>query len=94
MKRKVLVTGASGYIAGLLLPALRQRYDLTLLDVRTTDRQGNEVEGVQIADLTDPNRDNYRHHFSRRGCRRSLRIYSRQKMKTVPSNVFGQSLPT
>lgn len=62
-RRKVLVTGASGYIASLLLPALRQRYDLTLLDVKTTNRQGEEVEGIQIADLVDTDRDRYRHHF-------------------------------
>ena len=61
---KVLVTGASGLIASLLLPALRQRYDLTLLDVRTTNRSGEEVEGIQIADVADPNRDAYRHHFA------------------------------
>ncbi|MCY3709685.1 MAG: NAD(P)-dependent oxidoreductase [Caldilineaceae bacterium] len=63
-KRKVVITGASGYIAGLLLPAFRQRYDLTLLDIRTVDRDGNQVEGVQIADLTQRDRDSYRHHFS------------------------------
>ena len=62
-KRRVVITGASGYIASLLLPAMRERYDLTLLDVRTVDRDGNEVEGVQIADLTDRNRESYRHHF-------------------------------
>lgn len=62
-RRKVVVTGASGYIASLLLPALRQRYDLTLLDVRTTDREGNPVEGIQIADLTSRDRESYRHFF-------------------------------
>jgi hypothetical protein len=62
-RRKVLVTGASGYIASLLLPALRQRYDLTLLDVKSTDRNGKEVEGIQIADLVGTDRDRYRHHF-------------------------------
>jgi hypothetical protein len=62
-RRKVLVTGASGYIASLLLPALRERYDLTLLDVKSTNRQGEEVEGIQIADIGDKNRDHYRHHF-------------------------------
>jgi UDP-glucose 4-epimerase len=62
-RRKVLVTGASGYIASLMLPALRERYDLTLLDIKTTDRDGNEVEGIQIADIVDKNRDSYRHHF-------------------------------
>lgn len=62
-RRKVAVTGAAGLIASQVLPALRERYEVTLLDVSTTDRSGNEVEGVQIADLTDRNRDNYRRHF-------------------------------
>lgn len=63
-QRKVLITGAAGYIASLVLPALRERYDLTLLDVRTTNRGGEEVPGVQVCDLLDPNRDAYRPHFS------------------------------
>ncbi len=62
-KRKVVVTGAAGYIAGRMLPALREHYDLTLLDVSTRNREGIEVPGIAIADLTDPNRDAYRHHF-------------------------------
>jgi hypothetical protein len=63
MKRKVVVTGAAGLIAGLLLPALRERYDLTPLDLRSTDRDGNAVEGVQIADLLRGDGDAYRHHL-------------------------------
>src|SRR3954454_4155352 len=63
-KAKGLVTGASGYIASLILPELRNRYDLTLLDVKTVDRAGNEVPGVQIANLLDKNRESYRSHFS------------------------------
>ena len=62
--RKVLVTGAAGYIASLLLPALRERYDLTLVDVCSTDRAGNKIAGIQIADLTDRNRDSYRGLFN------------------------------
>ena len=62
-KRKVLVTGASGKIAGQLLPAFRERYDLRLLDIKTTNRDGKEVEGIEIADLLERNRDSYRHHF-------------------------------
>src|SRR2546428_8531292 len=50
-KLSVLVTGATGYIAGLLLPALRERYDVRLTDTRTTDRDGNPVDGVAVADL-------------------------------------------
>ncbi|HZC26756.1 MAG TPA: NAD(P)-dependent oxidoreductase [Actinopolymorphaceae bacterium] len=45
---RVLLTGATGYIAGQLLPAFRERYDLRLVDVRPG-------EGVAVADLlTDP----------------------------------------
>jgi hypothetical protein len=62
-KRKVLVTGAAGVIAGQILPAMRVRYDLTLLDVRTADRNGNLIEGLQVADLVNRKRDGYRHHF-------------------------------
>jgi hypothetical protein len=62
-RKKVVLTGASGTIAGLVLPALREHYDLTLLDVRNTDRQGREIPDIQIADLTDENRDAYRHYF-------------------------------
>ena len=50
-KRSVLLTGATGYIAGLLLPALRERYELRLTDTRSTDRNGQAVDGVNIADL-------------------------------------------
>ena len=49
--RRVLVTGATGYIASQLLPAFRERYDLVLLDVRTTDAAGQAVAGVELADF-------------------------------------------
>lgn len=63
-KRRVLVTGASGYVASLMLPTLRERYDCILVDVRDTDRHGVPIEGVRIADLThddlDANRELFR----------------------------------
>ncbi len=62
-RRRVVVTGAAGLIASLLLPAFREKYDLALLDVKTTDRAGDEVEGIQIANLLDPDRDTYRTFF-------------------------------
>ena len=52
-KMRVLLTGATGYIAGQLLPVFRERYDLKLVDVRGEDRSGGRVEGVEIADLLD-----------------------------------------
>ena len=63
-RRRVVVTGAAGYIAGLMLPGLRRRYELTLLDVRNEDRQGNRLDGVAAADLTVNDRDAYRAHFA------------------------------
>lgn len=50
-RTRVLLTGATGYIAGQLLPALRERYDLTAIDVRGTDRDGRPVDGVELVDL-------------------------------------------
>jgi hypothetical protein len=50
-RQRVLLTGATGYIAGQLLPAFRERYDLRLIDVKGTDASGNNVEGVEAFDL-------------------------------------------
>jgi hypothetical protein len=50
-KPVVLLTGATGYIAGQLLPAFREHYDLRLIDTRTEDRSGQPVDGVQVVDL-------------------------------------------
>ena len=62
-KRKIVVTGAAGYVAGRMLPALQERYETVLLDVKTTNRQGEEVAGIHIADLVEKDRDAYREHF-------------------------------
>ena len=55
-RKTVLLTGATGYIAGQLLPELRERYDLRLIDVRETDREGVQVPGVEIVDLLEADR--------------------------------------
>jgi len=62
-QRKVVITGACGYVAGRMLPALRDRYELTLLDIKTMNRQGAEVEGVAVVDLLGRERDTYREYF-------------------------------
>ena len=49
--RKVVVTGAAGGLATRMLPALRERYELVLLDVTQTARKGGVVEDVIVADL-------------------------------------------
>ena len=62
-KRKIVVTGASGYVAGRMLPSLQERYETVLLDIKTTNRQGEDVAGIHIADLVEKDRDAYREHF-------------------------------
>ena len=51
-KRRVLLTGAAGYISSQLLPTFRERYDLVLLDV--TNRSGRApgpVDDIIAVDL-------------------------------------------
>ena len=62
-RQRVLVTGASGEIASQILPELGQGHEVVPVDVRSTDRQGRPVQGVQLADLTDPDRSRYQRHF-------------------------------
>ncbi|MGH7415841.1 MAG: NAD-dependent epimerase/dehydratase family protein [Candidatus Rokuibacteriota bacterium] len=62
-KRRVVVTGAAGYVAQRMLPELRERWELVLLDVRPTTRDGKPVPGLIVTDLTRPDRSEYRQHF-------------------------------
>jgi hypothetical protein len=50
-KLRVLLTGATGYIAGQLLPAFRDHYDLRLIDIRRENGAGQLVDGVEVLDL-------------------------------------------
>jgi nucleoside-diphosphate-sugar epimerase len=63
MPNRVLLTGATGYIADQLLPAFRQRYQLVLVDVKAENRQGERVDDVAIADLIDTDRSQYAQLF-------------------------------
>lgn len=62
-KKRVVLTGACGVIASKTRPALAERYDLVLVDVRTTDPDGNHVDGVHHADLLTRDRSAYRELF-------------------------------
>ena len=62
-KRRVVVTGAAGYIAQRMLPELRDRWDVVPVDVTATTRDGKAIPGVAVADLTRPDRNEYRQHF-------------------------------
>jgi nucleoside-diphosphate-sugar epimerase len=63
-KKKVVLTGASGYVAQRMLTELAERYELVLLDTSATTTDGEPVEGVIACDLNSPERDGYREHFT------------------------------
>ena len=63
-RKKIVISGASGTVAELVLPTLRERYDLVLLDIRNENHRGEKIADIQIADLTDDNRDAYRAYFA------------------------------
>jgi len=62
-KRRVVITGAAGYVAQRMYPALAERWDLVPIDVRPTTRAGKPVPGLIVSDLTRPDRNLYREHF-------------------------------
>ena len=62
-KRKVVLTGAAGYLSGRMLQVFRERYELVLLDVQSKNRDGEEVDGVVVTDLLSRDRDAYREYF-------------------------------
>ncbi|HEV8617852.1 MAG TPA: NAD(P)-dependent oxidoreductase [Methylomirabilota bacterium] len=62
-KRRVVLTGASGYVAQRMFAELAERWDLVPIDVRETTRDGKKVPGLVVADLTEPDRGRYRRHF-------------------------------
>ena len=62
-KKRLLMTGAAGYVADQMLSRFREKYELVLLDTSTKNRRGDEVEGVNMIDLIDEDRTRYAHFF-------------------------------
>lgn len=62
-RRRVVLTGAAGYVAQRMFRELTARWDVVPIDVTPTTREGAPVPGIVIADLTQPDRDLYREHF-------------------------------
>ena len=87
-KLKVMITGASGYVASQMLPEYRERYDLVLVDVKNTDRDGEVVNGVVVADLADSERSRYEHLFD--GVDSVIHL---GYMRSEPGGVFGSETP-
>jgi hypothetical protein len=62
-KRRVVLTGAAGYVAQRMFAELDERWTLVPIDVSATTRDGRPVPGLVVADLTHRDRDQYRQHF-------------------------------
>jgi nucleoside-diphosphate-sugar epimerase len=62
-KKRVVVTGASGYIIQRIWTELAERYEIVALDNRESNANGEKVPGIRVCDLTQPDRDLYREHF-------------------------------
>jgi UDP-glucose 4-epimerase len=62
-KKRVVLTGAAGYVAQRMLDALRAKFDLVLLDAVDKTRGGSAVPGLHVVDLTNEDRDRYRQLF-------------------------------
>ena len=87
-KLKVLITGASGYIASQMLREYRDRYDLTLIDAIDTGRDGNRVDGVQIVDLIDTERSGYEQYFTGQDA-----VIHLAYKRSSPGGVYGSDVP-
>jgi hypothetical protein len=62
-KRRVVLTGAAGYVAQRMFTALDERWDVVPIDIKATTRDGTPVPRLIVADLTQPDRTAYRQHF-------------------------------
>ncbi len=61
--KRVAITGACGRIIQRVLPGLAERFELTLLDLRDTTFDGEQVDGVHKIDLLENDRTKYRELF-------------------------------
>ena len=62
-KRRVVLTGAAGYVAQRMFTALDERWDVVPIDIKNTTRDGKAVPRLVVSDLTQPDRSAYRQHF-------------------------------
>jgi nucleoside-diphosphate-sugar epimerase len=62
-KKRVVLTGAAGYLSQRMFGEFQARYDLVPTDVRDTYRDGSKVPGVQLCDFTKEDRTEIRKLF-------------------------------
>ncbi|MDX1487022.1 MAG: NAD-dependent epimerase/dehydratase family protein [Acidiferrobacterales bacterium] len=62
-KRRVVLTGACGYVAQRMFHELAERYELIAIDIRARSAASDAIPGLVQCDLTNPDRDSYRQYF-------------------------------
>lgn len=61
--KKILMTGATGFVASIMLPKFLEKYDMTLLDTRDINFDGDCVPGVNVVDLSNSDQSTYVNFF-------------------------------
>ena len=62
-KRRVVLTGAAGYVAQRMFKTLDERWDVVPIDIKATTREGKSVPRLIVADLTQRDHNAYPAHF-------------------------------
>lgn len=63
VRKRVVLTGACGYVAQRMFHELAERYELIAIDIRAGDAGSAAIPGLVQCDLTNPGRDAYRQYF-------------------------------
>jgi nucleoside-diphosphate-sugar epimerase len=67
-KKRVVLTGAAGYLSQRMFTDFEQRYDLVPTDIRASFKDGGKVPGIQLCDLTTQDRTAIRKLFRGADC--------------------------
>ncbi|MDP6824052.1 MAG: NAD(P)-dependent oxidoreductase [Dehalococcoidia bacterium] len=84
-KRKILITGGAGYLAGMLCEGLSDTFDLSLVDA-VQRRDGDPRPDVVVRDLIDPDASSYESIFD--GVDTVIHLAYKN-----PGGMFGNAIP-
>lgn len=65
LKKKILLTGATGYLASKLIPVFQDKYDLFLIDINDTNSQVNKIREITNVDLINGSDNQLRNMFNK-----------------------------
>ena len=67
-KKRVVLTGAAGYLSQRMFAEFQQRYDLVSTDIRDTYKDGTKAPGIQLCDMATQDRTGIRKLFRGADC--------------------------